>query len=99
MRPGDVPAELAEKMARARKSAQHGRPLTNAEWSAVRSRIEETWIASALAAVLPEIQAQALREAARDIRPTDGYANEWLGYRAARLTARDHCDGGCVDPG
>lgn len=64
MKAEDVPAELVEKAARARTSAQHGRPLHDAVWSAVRSRIEEVWIASALAAVLPEYAATVLEEAA-----------------------------------
>ena len=89
MNPEDVPAELVEKAYRARTAAQHGRPLDDAVWSAIRSRIEEAWIASALAAVLPDIQAQALREAADDLdlpgsTATGYYASEAVsGYNAA----------------
>lgn len=88
IRPEDVDAELVEKAARARISAQHGRPLTDAEWSAVRSRIEEVWIASTLAAVLPDIQAEALEEAAESFTE-GGMVRRRLEElaRAARLRA------------
>lgn len=97
MNPEDVPAELVEKAYRARTAAQHGRPLDDAVWSAIRSRIEEAWIASALAAVMPDIQAQAFEAAAVRVRAdfaAHGEQCPWVGFlddeaarlRAARLT-------------
>lgn len=52
MSPEEVPAALVEKTCRARISAQWGRPVKDHEWAAVRSGIEEKWMAEALAAVL-----------------------------------------------
>lgn len=72
----DVPAELVEKAARAMWNAQTRQPWQQIddgdEWPswvdlATRDRLREK-VRHALAAVLPEIQAQALEDAADDWR-------------------------------
>lgn len=62
-----VTAEMVEAAARARISAQWGRPVEDHEWSAVRSGVEEQWMAAALAAVLPLYRVEVLEEAAKAI--------------------------------
>src|SRR3546814_13312584 len=55
---------MVEKACRARISAQWGRPVEDHEWAAVRSGVEEKWMAEALAAVLPDHRKQVIEEAA-----------------------------------
>lgn len=63
--------DLSEAAARARISAQWGRPVEDHEWAAVRSGIEEKWMAVALAAVLPLYRAEVLEEAAKAVERPD----------------------------
>jgi hypothetical protein len=90
MSPEDVPAELVEKAI----AAAFKMPPGYAEaYSGVMDSLKEAYghqYRAALAAVLPEIQAQALREAARAARasglPFRFSQAEFLTDRAARLT-------------
>lgn len=92
MKPEEVPAELVE---RAQREYLPGLYDTGEE--AMRY---------ALAAVLPEYGARVLRTYAEtwsdhddsEVFSEPDIRDDVLGH-AARLTARDHCDGGCINPG
>lgn len=79
MNPNEVPAELVEK------AWEHFMPGVDLFGQ------DLYWMGQALAAVLPEIQAQALRDAAKDAQasglPFRFSQAEFLEGRAARLTA------------
>ena len=60
MKAEDVPAEIVEKAYRARADYMRGEPIGDLEWQAVWSTIEADGMRHALAAVLPEVRAQAL---------------------------------------
>jgi hypothetical protein len=66
-----VTDEMVEAAARARISAQWGRPVEDHEWAAVRSGIEEKWMAAALAAVLPAHRKQVIEEVATAVERPD----------------------------
>lgn len=90
----DVPAALVEKAARAMWNAQIRQPWQQIddgdEWPswvdlATRDRLREK-VRHALAAVLPEIQAQALRDALPIIEVSGPFAYAAVEEMAARLT-------------
>lgn len=79
MKPEDVPAALVEKAARAMREA-HTRSRLVTTWEGTTESVRDQWrndARHALAAVLPEIQAQALRDAADRLHArTDGVNRE-----------------------
>src|SRR3546814_20896011 len=86
---------MVEKACRARISAQWGRPVEDHEWAAVRSGVEEKWMAEALAAVLPDHRKQVIEEAATAVERQDSRQFPGRGWdfpSAAALRNYPHAD-------
>lgn len=89
MKPEDVPTDLVEK-------------AYQAYLDDYAEGVEDS-MPAILAAVLPEIQVQAWDEGYGVGYEDQRYRGTTRPYPenpyAARLTARDHCDSGCINPG
>src|SRR3546814_17175406 len=85
-------------LCRSRISAQWGRPVEDHEWAAVRSGVEEKWMAEALAAVLPDHRKQVTEEAAtaverQDPRQFHGRGGDFQAAAAPRNYAHEDAGG------